>query len=147
MTPSNIFGLVMMNQSIPLTAVVLIASSLTISTLGFAAEDVVISEPANANALHTRVLAASCAACHGTLGNAVTGSTKERNAVLAGKEKADFIAKMHGFKDGSRQSTVMHHHAKGLTDAEINQLADFFAEQKPSNAHPLAPQTLKANHD
>lgn len=147
MTQSTIFGLVMINHSIPLTALVLIASSLAIPTLGFAAEDVVISEPANTNALHTRVLAASCAACHGTLGNAVTGNTKERNAVLAGKDKADFTAKMQGFKGGSRKSTVMHHHAKGLTDAEINQLADFFAQQKSSNATPIAPQALKANHD
>jgi cytochrome c553 len=137
----------MINKTLQFSAVALFASSLAIPTLGAAAEDVVISAPDNISTLHTRVLAASCAACHGTLGNAVTGSTKERNAVLAAKDKTDFITKMHGFKDGSRQSTVMHHHARGLTDAEINQLADFFSEQKPSNATPLAPQALKADHD
>ena len=111
--------------------------------LALAAEDVVVSTVP----LHTRVLAASCAACHGTLGSAVTGSTVERNAVLAGKDRADFIAKIKGYRDGSHQSTVMHHHAKGLTEAEINQLADFFAQQKPTNAQPIAPQVLKANHE
>lgn len=111
--------------------------------LGSATEDVVISD----SALHTRVLAASCAACHGTNGNAVTGNTKERNAVLAGKDRADFISKLLGFKDGSKTSTVMHHHAKGITEAEIKQLADFFSQQKPSNLSPLKPQALKASHE
>ncbi|MGB4812750.1 MAG: c-type cytochrome [Methylophilaceae bacterium] len=127
-------------------AFVLLASSLALPIFGLAAEDVVTSTPEQIT-LHTRVLAASCAACHGTQGNAVTGSTTERNAVLAGKDRADFISKMQGFRDGSRKSTVMHHHAKGLTEAEINQLADFFAQQKPNNATPLTPQTLKAGHD
>lgn len=124
-------------------AVFLFASSLVWPILGLTAEDVVISDVT----LHTRVLAASCAACHGTNGNAVTGSTKERNAVLAGKDRADFIEKLQGFKDGSHKSTVMHHHAKGLTAAEINQLADFFAQQKPTNAKPITPQALKASHE
>lgn len=124
-------------------AIFLFASSVVWPNLGQAAEDAVVST----TPLHTRVLAASCAACHGTLGNAVTGNTIERNAVLAGKDRADFTTKMLGFKDGSRQSTVMHHHAKGLTETEISQLADFFAAQKPSNATQLKPQALKASHD
>lgn len=125
------------------TAILILASSVVWSNIGQAAEDVTISSIP----LHTRVLAASCAACHGTQGNAVTGSTKERNAILAGKDRADFIAKLQGFKDGSRHSTVMHHHAKGLTEDEIKQLADFFALQKPNNAQPIAPQILKADHE
>ncbi|HOY70630.1 MAG TPA: hypothetical protein PL131_04695 [Methylotenera sp.] len=125
------------------TVLFLIASSVVGPNIGLAAEDVVISTIP----LHTRVIAASCAACHGTLGNAVTGNTIERNAVLAGKDRTDFTTKMLGFKDGSRRSTVMHHHARGLTEAEIKQLADFFAQQKPTNANPIAPQVLKANHD
>ena len=135
----------MKNKTQQFLVFVSIASSLVWPIHGQAAEDVVISS--NDNALHARVLAASCAACHGTQGNAVTGSTKERNAVLAGKDRADFIAKINGFRDGSRKSTVMHHHAKGLTDTEITQLADYFAVQKPNNATPLTPQTLKASHE
>ncbi len=131
------------NTALQKTVIFLIASSVVWPSIGLAAEDVVISS----TPIHTRVLAASCAACHGTLGNAVTGNTIERNAVLAGKDRTDFTTKMLGFKDGSRRSTVMHHHARGLTEAEISQLADFFAQQKPTNANPISPQTLKANHE
>ncbi len=136
----------MITKTLLRTVAILFASSVVLPNLGKAAEDVVVSTPDN-SALHIRVLAASCAACHGTLGNAVTGNTKERNAVLAGKDRADFTTKMFGFKDGSHKSTVMHHHAKGLTETEIAQLADFFAGQKPNNATSLTPQTLKASHE
>jgi cytochrome c553 len=74
---------------------------------------------------HTRTLAASCAACHGTNGNSLGGTP-----VLAGLERNHFVLQMKSFKSGERTSTVMHHHAKGLTDGEIEQLADHFAAQK-----------------
>jgi cytochrome c553 len=100
---------------------------------------------------HIRVLAASCAACHGTLGNAIESKssrqTDENNAVLAGIDPADFISKMLGFKDGTRKATVMHHHAKGLTVDEINQLAVHFSQQKRTVAMPLTSQVLNATHD
>ncbi|MCX7627792.1 MAG: c-type cytochrome [Methylophilaceae bacterium] len=73
---------------------------------------------------HVRVLAASCAACHGTAGNSVGGTPK-----LAGLDRSHFILQMQSFRDGSRPSSVMHHHAKGLTLQEIEQLADHFATQ------------------
>lgn len=73
---------------------------------------------------HLRVLAASCAACHGYNGNSVGGTP-----VLAGLDRSHFILQMQSFRNGSRSSTVMHHHAKGLTEAEIEQLADYFAAQ------------------
>lgn len=73
---------------------------------------------------HVRVLAASCAACHGTNGNSVGGTP-----VLAGLERNHFVLQMQAFRGGGRTSTVMHHHAKGLTDAEIEQLADHFAKE------------------
>ncbi len=71
-----------------------------------------------------RSLAANCAACHGTNGNSVGGS-----AVLAGMDKEDFINKMMAFKSGATKSSIMHRHAKGYTDEEIQQLAAFFAAQ------------------
>lgn len=83
---------------------------------------------------HIRVLAASCAACHGSNGNSV-GSTP----VLAGIARNQFLERMQGFRDGSRSSTVMHHHAKGLTPEEITQLADYFAAQpRVPGAAPLS---------
>jgi len=73
---------------------------------------------------HARGLAASCAACHGTNGNSVGGT-----AVLAGMDRALFIKQMQDFKSGVRPATVMHQHARGYTDAEIEKLADFFSSQ------------------
>jgi cytochrome c553 len=87
--------------------------------------------------LHTRSLAASCAACHGTNGNSVGDTAK-----LAGKDKADFVTKMLAFKSGERAATVMHHHANGLNSQEIADLADYFAAQTPHNSAPLVPQKL-----
>lgn len=74
---------------------------------------------------HLRVLASSCAACHGSNGNSAGGTP-----VLAGLDRSHFILQMQSFRDGSRNSSVMHHHAKGLTPQEIEQLADHFAVQQ-----------------
>jgi cytochrome c553 len=73
---------------------------------------------------HVRVLAASCAACHGTDGNSVGGTP-----VLAGLDRSHFILQMQSFREGTRTSSVMHHHAKGLTPQEIEALADHFGVQ------------------
>ncbi len=81
---------------------------------------------ASAGATHARMLAATCAACHGTEGrshSAIPG--------LAGMDKAYFIKQMHAFKDGTRKATVMHQHAKAYTDEEIEHMAAIFAATKP----------------
>ncbi|MBK9161212.1 MAG: class I cytochrome c [Nitrosomonadales bacterium] len=74
---------------------------------------------------HSRNIAASCSACHGTDGYSEGGMP-----VLAGMDKALFVAQMKDFKSGARPATVMHQHAKGYSDEEIGILADFFAAQK-----------------
>jgi cytochrome c553 len=79
---------------------------------------------ASENDSHLRVLAASCAACHGSNGNSVGGTP-----VLAGLDAAHFKLQMKSFRNGERTSTVMHHHAKGLTEDEIDALATYFATQ------------------
>jgi sulfide dehydrogenase cytochrome subunit len=78
----------------------------------------------NAAQAHIRVLASSCAACHGTGGNSLGGMP-----ALAGLDASYFVRQMMAFKTGERTSTVMHHHAKGLTQEEINLLAAHFFRQ------------------
>lgn len=78
---------------------------------------------------HIQTLAASCAACHGTQGNSVGGTS-----VLAGLDPSHFVLQMTAFRNGSRSSTVMHRHAKGLTVDEINDLAQYFALQTRGSA-------------
>lgn len=91
---------------------------------------------------HIRTLAASCAACHGSNGNAIAG-----NAKLAGINPAYFTKQMLAFKDGSLPATVMHHHARGLTVDEINQLAIYFSRQKPVVSQAPKSQTLSPSHE
>ena len=85
---------------------------------------------------HLRVLAATCAACHGTNGNSVGGTP-----VLAGLAPDYFTKQMQAFRSGELTSTVMHRHAKGLTDAEIRQLADYFSRQPRVTTLPPATET------
>lgn len=70
------------------------------------------------------LLAASCAACHGTNGRSVGGMPK-----LAGLDELHFIKQMLQFQSGERDATVMMHHASGYTEEEIRQLAAYFARQ------------------
>lgn len=91
--------------------------------------------------VHTRSLAASCAACHGTQGNGVGNVAK-----LAGINSSYFVTQMQAFKSGERIATVMHHHAKGLNSQEILDLADYFSAQAPKISVAPSPQKLEANH-
>jgi cytochrome c553 len=74
----------------------------------------------------SRNLAAACAICHGTGGQSATGVVNS----LAGMPQGDFVARMNGFRSGTRPATVMHQIAKGYTDPQIAQLAAWFAAQK-----------------
>lgn len=72
-----------------------------------------------------RLMAASCAACHGTNGH----SPSEHMPGLAGLQTDYFVERMLAFKAGEADSTVMHHHATGYSEAEIRRMAEFFAAQ------------------
>jgi len=72
-----------------------------------------------------RGMAATCTFCHGTDGRSV-GTV----AGLAGVDKAYMAQQMKDFKTGKRPGTIMHQLAKGYTDAQIEQIAAYFAAQK-----------------
>ena len=77
--------------------------------------------------LHTRATAAMCANCHGTDGRTVDGSAIP---ALVGMPKDYMVRQMTAFKDGSRPATVMHQITKGLTDAQIDTIANYYASLK-----------------
>ena len=101
-------------------------------------------------ATHVRTLAASCAACHGTQGNAMVkeggNSSEENNPVLAGRTREDLLSKLLGFRDGTRKATIMHQHSRGLSLEEIDMLATHFSRQIRVIRPPLSPQKLEAEH-
>jgi sulfide dehydrogenase cytochrome subunit len=72
-----------------------------------------------------RNLAATCANCHGTNGQA-RGDMK----VLAGAPAAKIVALMADYKAGNQPATIMHQIAKGYTDEQIKLIAGYFAAQK-----------------
>lgn len=74
-----------------------------------------------------RNLAATCANCHGTNGNA-RGDMKPLAGVAADK----IIAMVADYKSGNQPATIMHQISKGYTDDQIKLIAAFFAAQKPA---------------
>jgi cytochrome subunit of sulfide dehydrogenase len=71
-----------------------------------------------------RNLAATCANCHGTNGQA-RGDMKP----LAGVSAEKIVAMLADFKSGAQPATIMHQISKGYTDEQIKLMAAFFAAQ------------------
>lgn len=79
-----------------------------------------------ADVLYVKSLAATCANCHGTEGRAVAGAAVPG---LAGMPQQYIVTQLQAFKAGARPATIMHQLAKGYSDAQIQQLAAWFAAQ------------------
>lgn len=80
-----------------------------------------------ATQLNNRATAAMCANCHGTEGRTIEGSAVPS---LAGMPKDYHVQQMQAFKNGTRPATVMHQITKGLTDAQIDTIASYYAAAK-----------------
>lgn len=86
------------------------------------------------SANQARALAATCFTCHGTDGRSVQGVPPS----LAGQNKNYLLQQMRDFRDGKRPATIMHQHAKGYTDAQLELISGYFASVKAGPA-PAAP--------
>ena len=76
-----------------------------------------------------RNLAATCANCHGTNGNA-----RGEMRPLAGLPAQRIVQAFADYKSGALPATVMHQISKGYTDEQVRLVADYFAAQKPQRA-------------
>ena len=74
---------------------------------------------------HARLLAATCANCHGTDGRSQGGMP-----ALTGLASSRIVEQMQDFKSGKRTATIMHQLSRGYTDAEIDALAGYFSALK-----------------
>ncbi len=70
--------------------------------------------------------AASCAGCHGA--NGISAVPTYPN--LAGQKEAYLSKQMKAFRDGSRTDPTMNAMAKPLNDADIDNLAAYYASLK-----------------
>lgn len=105
----------------------LLTMQLTFSLSPALAIDSIEPQSLSAQPLYVQSLAATCANCHGTDGHAMNGATVPG---LAGRNADELVTQMKAFRSGERNATIMHQIAKGFSDAQTRQLAEYFAAQK-----------------
>lgn len=76
-----------------------------------------------ADAAAGKARAATCVACHGANGI----SPNEMWPNLAGQKEAYLAAQIKAFRDGTRQNPMMSPMAAGLSDADIANIAAYYA--------------------
>jgi cytochrome c553 len=69
-----------------------------------------------------RALAANCFQCHGTDGRAVNGMPS-----IAGKDADSLFKRTREYQRSDKLNDIMVRQAKGYTDAQISQIAEYFA--------------------
>lgn len=78
------------------------------------------------------IIEESCTFCHGDRGEASNPIYPR----LAHQNRDYIVKQLKNFRDGRRKSDIMNEQAAGITDVEIEALAEYFAAQPPL-AHPL----------
>ncbi|KRT60129.1 c-type cytochrome [endosymbiont of Ridgeia piscesae] len=71
------------------------------------------------------MLANTCAGCHGTNGASAGPATPS----IAGLSTEYFVEAMQGFKSGDIPTTIMARIAKGYSDDEFKQMANYFGKK------------------
>ena len=79
------------------------------------------------DALRGKAKAASCVACHGVGGN----STIPTFPNLAGQHAPYLVSALKAYRNGDRKAPVMQPMAAPLSDQDIEDLAAYYAAQKP----------------
>jgi cytochrome c553 len=83
------------------------------------------SQPSLAGAEEGRAKAQTCIACHGPGGNSVIPSIPS----LTGQPKQFLVSALYQFREGKRKNDQMTPMAANLSNADLNDLAAFFAAQ------------------
>ena len=95
-------------------------------TLAFSSTQGILHAESNISAGKEK--AASCASCHGENGNSLVSTFPK----LAQQHTSYLIKQLQAFKDGSRKDPMMSAMAMGLTNEDMIDIANFYAEQKIS---------------
>jgi sulfide dehydrogenase cytochrome subunit len=101
----------------------------TVAMLALSATCLGLSGPAQAQTqdpLLARNLAATCANCHGT-----DGQARGESAPLAGMPEQRLLSTLALYRNGTLPATIMHQIVKGYTEDQLKLIAGYFAAQKP----------------
>ncbi len=82
--------------------------------------------PASGDAASGEAAAATCAGCHGADGNS---SSPNANPSLAAQDATYLVKAMKAYKDGNRDNAVMPGMVAALTDADMANIAAFYASK------------------
>jgi sulfide dehydrogenase cytochrome subunit len=85
-----------------------------------------LSSGAMAGGATAKMLADTCAGCHGTNGNSVGPASPS----IAAMDPVVFVDTMLAFQSGDTYSTIMGRIAKGYTEEELEQMGEFFHKQE-----------------
>lgn len=85
-----------------------------------------LAPSADAQSRRARNLAATCAGCHGTAEPASGGMM----APLAGRERDELLRSFADFRAGRRPATIMDQILRGYSDAQLAQIAAWYAAQR-----------------
>ncbi len=77
----------------------------------------------SADLRRAQMLSFNCFTCHGPAGQGAGDIP-----ALAGRAADELKASLQAFKRGTEQGTIMNRIARGYSDAEIDIIADYFAE-------------------
>ncbi|RMD82064.1 MAG: cytochrome c4 [Candidatus Dadabacteria bacterium] len=83
---------------------------------------------AGGDAAAGKALSTPCAACHGADGNSVASMYPS----LAGQGYRYLLKQMHLIKDGTRSAPLMAGQLDNMSDADLQNLAAYFASQTPN---------------
>jgi len=82
--------------------------------------------------------AQSCVACHGPAGNSIIPEYPS----LSGQPAQAISTALFRFREGNRKNPIMSPFAADLSNADMNNLAAYFASEKRTTAHVTSPQNL-----
>jgi cytochrome c553 len=112
-----------------------VAAALVFSALTFA-----MTSPAYAGLEEGRAKAQVCAACHGADGN----SSIDGIPSLAGQPKQFIVMALYMFREGRRKNDAMTAFTEKLSNADLNDLAQYFSSQKMASPTRTPPAELTA---
>jgi sulfide dehydrogenase cytochrome subunit len=85
-----------------------------------------LSSGAFADGPTAKMLADTCAGCHGTNGNSVGPASP----TIAAMDPVVFVETMQAFQSGDTYSTIMGRIAKGYTEDELEKMGEYFHKQE-----------------